>query len=207
MYPLRDRSIISTMTRVPVNRFVRLTRRLFAAPHPPAAPERLLYHAVVAQARRPEFHACAGVPDNLDGRFELLAVHAFLVLHRLKELGPEGRTLAQRLFDIMFADLDESLRELGVGDMGIGRRIKFMAKGFYGRIGAYDRALAAQGGELAKALARNLYGTLESPPEALAAMAEYMHQAVRRLAIRTHAELAAGNPDFPEPPGSAGSEG
>ncbi|MEE8145852.1 MAG: ubiquinol-cytochrome C chaperone family protein, partial [Kiloniellales bacterium] len=98
---------------------------------------RLLYDCIVGQARRPEFFRECGLPDTLDGRFDVLVLHVFLVMHRLKQ--DRGRTadLSQALFDILFQDMDESLRELGAGDMGIGRRIKAMAEGFYGRVAAY----------------------------------------------------------------------
>jgi cytochrome b pre-mRNA-processing protein 3 len=95
-----------------------------------------LYHAIVAQARAPVFFAGFGVPDTFDGRFELIALHGYLVLNRLKAEGPRMAELAQELFDVMFADFDRGLREMGVGDLGVGRQVKTMAQAFYGRIGA-----------------------------------------------------------------------
>src|SRR5436309_3467908 len=90
------------------------------------------YGGVVAQARRPEFFALCGVPDTLDGRFELICLHAFLYLHRLKpESAPAGE-FGQMFFDAMFADFDRSLRELGTGDLSVGREVKKMAQSFYG---------------------------------------------------------------------------
>ncbi|MGB1548449.1 MAG: ubiquinol-cytochrome C chaperone family protein, partial [Alphaproteobacteria bacterium] len=93
---------------------------------------RTLYTQIVAQARRKEFYTAGGVPDTLDGRFEMLALHAFLVLYRLKRL--DADELAQALFDMMFADMDENLREIGVGDLSVDKRVKRMVSAFYGRV-------------------------------------------------------------------------
>ncbi|MGH7248056.1 MAG: ubiquinol-cytochrome C chaperone family protein, partial [Pseudomonadota bacterium] len=99
-----------------------------------------LYGAIVAAARNPAFYADRGVPDTLDGRFELIALHAFLAIRRLKQ-SADSAAYAQALFDTMFADLDRNLREMGVGDLSVGRQVKTMAKAFYGRVVAYERGL------------------------------------------------------------------
>ena len=101
-----------------------------------------LYATVVAQARQPHFYAAWDVPDTAEGRFEMIALHAFLLLRRLKAERQRTATLAQDFFDLMFADLDRNLREMGIGDTGIGKRVKAMAQSFYGRIAAYDAGLA-----------------------------------------------------------------
>jgi cytochrome b pre-mRNA-processing protein 3 len=147
---------------------------------------RLLYAQLVDQARAPAFYAAYGVPDSLDGRYEMLALHAFVALRRLKH--DEGRTgaLAQAVFDAMFADMDRSLREIGVSDLSVGKRVKEMARGLYGRIAAYEGGLAdgvtPAGDALVGALARNVYGTVAPPPAAvLEALARYVRQALERL--------------------------
>jgi cytochrome b pre-mRNA-processing protein 3 len=89
-----------------------------------------LYQSIVDQARNPVFFTYFGVPDTFDGRFELVALHGFLVFNRLKAEGDKAADLAQELFDVMFTDFDRSLREMGVGDLGVGRHIKTMAQGF-----------------------------------------------------------------------------
>jgi cytochrome b pre-mRNA-processing protein 3 len=132
-----------------------------------------LYAKAVAQARRETFYAAGAVPDTIDGRFDLLALHMFLLLHRLGAEGAATRRLAQSLFDLMFADMDQSLREMGVSDMGVGKRVKEMAKALYGRIDAYEPVLENDAG-LRAALARNLYRGAEVPPASLAAMARYV---------------------------------
>ena len=83
-----------------------------------------LYGVIMGQSRRPEFYLNVGVPDSLDGRFDLLAVHVFLVMRRLKQDGGEqGSRLSQYLYDVMFADMDRMWREQGVGDIGVGHRV------------------------------------------------------------------------------------
>jgi len=83
-----------------------------------------LYFRAVEAARTPWFYAELGVPDTLDGRFDMVGLHAFLVIRRVQGLRPPGPALAQAVFDAMFSDMDMTLRELGVGDLGVGRRIK-----------------------------------------------------------------------------------
>src|SRR5689334_15586398 len=135
---------------------------------------RLAYQRVVEQARRPGFFTAIRVPDTLDGRFELICLHAFLYLHRLKHERPPAAPLGQAFFDVMFADFDRSLREMGTGDLSVGREVKRMAEAFYGRIAAYEAGLAGGDEVLLAALARNLFGTAPPPADCLAAMARYV---------------------------------
>lgn len=140
-----------------------------------------LYAKAVAQARQPVFYSDAAVPDSVDGRFDLLVLHMFLLLHRLGAEGATMRGLAQALFDLMFDDMDRSLREMGVSDMSVGKRVKEMARAFYGRIDAYEPALS----DLAKleiALQRNLYRGADVPGETLTAMAKYVQSQASALA-------------------------
>lgn len=122
----------------------------------------IIYQRTMEQSRNDLFFKDYGVPDTMDGRFDLLTLHLFLVLERMEREGRAG--LAQALFDTLFRDMDQSLRQVGVGDLGIPHHIKRMMKGFKGRCVAYRRAMAAQGDdELVSALMRNLYGTVENP--------------------------------------------
>jgi cytochrome b pre-mRNA-processing protein 3 len=155
-----------------------------------------LYLQIVARARDPAFFLSREVPDTLDGRFELIALHAFLVLNRLKADHAQSGDLAQALFDTMFADLDRGLREMGASDIGVGRRVKDMAKGFYGRIVAYERGLAGDDGVLGAALRRNLYGTVEPTPEAVAAMARYVRGEAASLARQAAEKFLSGEIKF-----------
>ena len=115
-----------------------------------------LYGDVVRQARRPEFFTNCGVPDTAQGRFAMIALHAFLVLHRLKRDRGSGVALAQGVFDAMFTDMDRNLREMGTGDLGVGPRVKALAQSFYGRISAYGAGLEGDDDVLSGALKRNL---------------------------------------------------
>lgn len=162
------------------------------------APARSLYESVVAQARRPDFYRDLGVPDTVDGRFELVALHGYLLLRRLRPM-QDGAGLAQALFDVIFADMDASLREMGAGDLGVGKRVKVMAKGFYGRMAAYDAGLAGEA-PLMEALRRNLYGTVEPTPGVLTAMAAYLQDATQGLEKQAESALLAGQASFPNPP-------
>jgi cytochrome b pre-mRNA-processing protein 3 len=161
------------------------------------ATARTAYGRIVARAREPWFYVDWSVPDTLDGRFELLALHAFLVLNRLKP-ETEAKNFAQDLFDTMFTDLDRGVRELGVADVGVGKRVKAMARGFFGRIAAYDKGLGDET-ELEAALRRNLFGTIASPgptPEQVARAARYLRHQAAVLADVPVAMLLAGEVPF-----------
>ncbi|MEJ0067455.1 MAG: ubiquinol-cytochrome C chaperone family protein [Pseudomonadota bacterium] len=106
----------------------------------------VLYAQLIEQARTPAFYGALGVPDSLDGRYEMIALHAFIALRRLRRDGGATETFAQALFDAMFADMDRSLREIGVSDLSVGKRVKEMARGLYGRIAAYEAGIAAAAG-------------------------------------------------------------
>jgi cytochrome b pre-mRNA-processing protein 3 len=163
----------------------------------------LAYGRVVEHARQPGFFIECGVPDTLDGRFELICLHAFLYLHRLKREQPQAAPLGQRFFDTMFADFDRSLREMGTGDLSVGREIKRMAEAFYGRVAAYEQGLAGDDSVLQPALARNLFGTAPPDPALLTAMAGYVRREAARLNRQDAAELLAGRLSFGGPPGAA----
>ena len=127
-----------------------------------------LYTAIIEQSRQPVFYTQAAVPDSLDGRFDLIVLHAFLVMRRLNRIPADqmtaARALSQALFDLMFDDMDQNLRELGAGDMSVGKKVKHMARAFYGRVAAYEDGLNGDDGVLGSALLRNLYGTVDAEP-------------------------------------------
>ena len=165
-----------------------------------------LYRAVVAQARQPAFYRDWGVPDTPIGRFEMIAVHAFLLLHRLKADGATTIALAQEVFDIMFADMDQNLRETGIGDLRVGKRVKRLAQDFYGRVAAYEGGLAsADPAVLADALRRNLYGGAAVEPTHPVAIADYVRRQADALAAQPVARLRAGRVEFGPPPDRARS--
>lgn len=168
--------------------------------HNPAAVA--LYRCIVEQARQPDFYTRHGVPDSLDGRFDMIVLHTFLVMRRLRTIAsPEASQLSQDLFDLLFADMDNNLREIGVGDLGVGKRVKKMAQAFYGRVEAYEAGLlATDDAILTDALTRNLYGTTQPALPNQLAMAAYMRAAETQLAGQADAKILAGNVDFPTAP-------
>lgn len=156
---------------------------LFAKPHQRARRAAEHYATLVAQSRRPAFYESLGVADTLDGRFDLIVLHASVYLKRLRAAGSEGRDLAQAVFDCMFDNLDQSLRELGVGDVTLPKKIRAMVSAFYGRAAAYDAALADEReGALADALVRNIYAGQAPSAETIERLSKYLREAVRSLA-------------------------
>jgi cytochrome b pre-mRNA-processing protein 3 len=154
-----------------------------------------LYTAIVVQARRTEFYQDCAVADSVDGRFDLLTLHAYLVLRRL---GRDAAELGQALFDLMFADLDQNLREMGVTDMGMAPKVKKMVKAFYGRVAAYDASLE-DGAALADALRRNLYRGNDPGAAVLAAMVRYVQTQADTLAAQSLDDLKEGRVRFGDP--------
>lgn len=158
-----------------------------------------LYDTIVAQSRLPVFYSAAGVPDTVDGRFDMIVLHAALVTRRLRGAGGPGRVLAQALFDLMFADMDRSLRLMGVGDLRVGPRVKTMVKAFYGRAAAYDMALDQPGDPriATDALRRNLFGTVQPDERQVAVMADYVGATFAALGEQSDEALLAGRVSFP----------
>ncbi len=128
-----------------------------------------LYTNVVEMSRNPLFYSKFYVKDNVDGRFDALALCVSLVMRRLKMLGDEGSVLSQQLFDTMFADMDLTLREMGAGDIGVAKRVRVMSEAFAGRLNAYATSLDRDDSDaLAAALERNLLrGTGKADAELL----------------------------------------
>jgi cytochrome b pre-mRNA-processing protein 3 len=156
-----------------------------------------LYATLTAQARRPDFYVTCGVPDSIDGRFEMVALHAFLLFRRLKGHGDKAGAVAQSVYDVMFSDFDASVREMGAQDLGVGRRIKFMTEAMNGRFQAYEAGLAQGQNELELSLKRNLYGTTEPVDECLKRMAGYLKRADAELAALPIDQLMRGVLHFP----------
>lgn len=158
-------------------------------------PERRLYEAIVAAARREVPYAVWGVADTVDGRFDMIVLHMFLVLDRLKG---EETPFRQKLVDEFFADMDRSLREMGVGDISVGKKVRKMAEVFYGRLRAYDGALAKGPEAQINAFARNVF---PDGPNAGAAekLAGYAAAARENLAAQSSGQIIMGDVQFPEP--------
>lgn len=165
--------------------------------NPFAGPAEQLYLKIVAQSRHPDFYLKMGTPDTVDGRFEMIAVHAFIVMRRLKAGDRDASELSQMLFNVMFDDMDRNLREMGVGDLRVGKRVKAMAKVFYGRIVAYEEALAGAGESLEQALIRNHYGTLDSiDTHFVERMADYIRASCEMMDRQQPQDLLDGEVHF-----------
>ena len=158
-----------------------------------------LYGAAVAAARQPGFFEALGVPDTLDGRFDLVSLHTGLLVCRIsRDADPRAKGLAQAVFDAMFADMDVTLREMGVGDLSVGKRVKRMWEAFHGRAQAYDAALrAGDMAGLAEALSRNVWRGA-APAGAAERLAAIAAAADAALAAQPFDGLAAGEARFPE---------
>lgn len=177
-------------------------KRLFGR-DPLVEPTRALYGSIVAQSREPVFYERFGVPDSVDGRFDLIVLHVFLLMNRLKKEPERSAELSQALFDLLFLDMDQSLREMGVGDVGVGKRIKAMVQAFYGRLSAYDSGLEEDDEALKAALKRNLFGTVEVGSAQLAALCRYVRAVVSGLASQDMEKLLRGEVNFGSLPGES----
>jgi cytochrome b pre-mRNA-processing protein 3 len=157
-----------------------------------------LYGTIVAQARSSAFYAAYGVPDTIQGRFDLIVLHLVLLLDRLAREDDAGRGLGQGLFDMFCRDLDDNLREMGVGDLAVSKQMRRFGEAFYGRQAVYIAALAAADErELEKALARNIFqGATHTEA---ARLARYARAAVKDLNAQEASTLMHGKLVFSKP--------
>ncbi len=155
-----------------------------------------LYTAAVQAARDPYIFETLRVPDTLDGRFDVIGLYVFLVVHRLHAESKVGKDLAQAIFDAMFSDMDINLREIGVSDMRIGKRVRAMWEAFNGRSAAYAAAVdAGDMAALTEAVARNVWRG-EAPEDAAGALAALVLDQAAHLRTQPLSALAAGKVDF-----------
>jgi len=165
--------------------------RLFR-PRPARAAGRALYARVVDQARRPEFYAVLGAPDTVEGRFELYSLHVLLLVERLRGQGDQAGEVSQSLFDAYISALDHALRELGVGDLSVGRKMRKLGEAFYGRGKSFDAAIAVlpDRAALEALLARTVYAEADGAPAA--GLADYVLRQRQALAAQPLETIVAG---------------
>lgn len=159
-----------------------------------------LYASAASQARQPGFYTAIGAPDTVEGRFEMFSLHVALLLLRLKGQGKPAAEVAQQLFETYVRSLDDALREMGVGDVMVGKRMRKLGEAFYGRMRAYELALAQRPDltELQALVARTV---LEAAPEGRAdALAAYASEATDTLAAIVLDDLIAGRAAWPKAP-------
>lgn len=154
-----------------------------------------LHGEIVAASRNPILFTDYEIDDTFEGRFEALTLHAVLVLRRLNSMPPPAPEIGQDLADIMFYHFDHALRELGVGDMSVPKKMKSLAEAFLGRSSAYETALRAGRAELIAALSRNIYAG-EGPSERLACYVEALDAALADLPLEV---FTRGSLPFPDP--------
>jgi cytochrome b pre-mRNA-processing protein 3 len=155
-----------------------------------------IYGMIVTQAREAMFYRDLGVPDTVNGRFDLLLLHFWLLLRRLRST-KDGTELAQALFDRFCEDMDDNLREMGVGDQTVPKRMRAFGEAFYGRTMAYDQAMDEGGEALAAAICRNILNGAGS--EQARRLAAYARAAEAELAKAGEADLLSGSFQFPNP--------
>ncbi len=163
-----------------------------------------LYVSIVSQSRLPILYVDFQVADTMDGRFDMVALHAALVLRRLRAEADQTDQLAQAVFDLMFADMDQNLRELSIGDTGVSKRIQKMVSGFYGRMKAYDLAIdltdkSQQRVDLKKVIIRNIYRQTIMSDNSVDAMASYILNQEKNLQKQTIDNLLDGRVVFLAP--------
>jgi cytochrome b pre-mRNA-processing protein 3 len=164
-----------------------------------------IYHELVNQARIALFYRDLGVPDTPEGRFEMVGLHVALVVRRLKHEGQPGRALGQELFDVMFADIDEGLRRIAIGDLAVGKQVRRLAGNFYARLKALDEVFATgPDGALRAMLRTNVYhGGVPPSERQLDGLVRYLIDADAALRAQPGASLLAGRLAFvpPQAPG------
>nr|WP_321483323.1 ubiquinol-cytochrome C chaperone family protein [uncultured Cohaesibacter sp.] len=157
-----------------------------------------LYRQIVAAARQPEFYLSYAVEDSVTGRFEMIVLHAYVFFYRMKSETAKDRELSQAVFGRFFQDMDDSLREQGVGDLSVPKKIKKMAQSFYGHVEAYDQAREQGGEALAIALSRNIYGEENTVCPEAAGLARYILLCEEKLKLQTVEDFSKGELHFPE---------
>jgi cytochrome b pre-mRNA-processing protein 3 len=157
-----------------------------------------LYGAIVAQAREPVFYRDLGVPDTVEGRFDLLVLHMHLVNERLAATGEAGAMLGQELLDRFFEDMDASLREIGIGDMTVPKKMRSLAEAYLGRSASYGPAIAkGDNAALGAAIARNILG--QEDAAGAGALAAYAIETSKSLNRQPPEQLLDGRVDFSDP--------
>jgi len=152
------------------------------------------YAEITRGARSPVFYEDMGVPDTVMGRFEMIAIHLILYLRRTGTAGPAAKGIAQDIVDAFFEDVDHSIRELGIGDMGVPKRMKKLARMFYGRAQSYGQALdAGDRDALVEALRRNIHPDNVETAPSMQALAAWMSATAKELEDVPEDRLAAGS--------------
>lgn len=157
-----------------------------------------LHHSILNQSLRPDFYREGGVRDNFSGRFEMTSLHATLVFRRLRDMGAPGKALAQECFDALFSGFDEALRDIGTGDLSVGKKIRKMGEAFYGRAKAYDEALDSA--DPASAMAVALQRNIGVDDVYASKFANYVRAVEDTLHRHSDEQMLSGELNWPKPP-------
>jgi cytochrome b pre-mRNA-processing protein 3 len=155
-----------------------------------------LYGSIVTQARVPAFYLAGGVPDTMEGRFGVVGLHMFAVLERIRQEGAVGQALARALLEAFMTDMDDNMREIGVGDTVVPRRVKKAAAALQEHLAAY-RAARTAGDAAALSAALTRYVLLDGSSGTAIALATYLDRTEQHLATQSWAVIAAGRITFP----------
>jgi len=155
-----------------------------------------IYGAIVTQARQPDFYAKLGIPDTPAGRYEVVVLHLFLILERLGTPASPAEELPRALIEAFVSDMDDSVRELGTGDVAVGRKVRRAAAGLYERSRDYRMALAGDPQQLGRVLSRHVFGR-EGVDWQSRALAAYVRTAAASLADQAEAQVLAGQIAYP----------
>ncbi len=156
-----------------------------------------LYGAIVAQERLPVLYQGLGAPDTLEGRFVILSLHLFAVLHRLKGGGSQAAETAQALADLFTSDMETVLREVGVGDLSIPKKVRKLIASGAALLQSYEDAYARGGGRLQETIAESLPGNEDAARAASARLTPYLEDVLRDLETQSVRDLCAGQLRFP----------
>ena len=175
-----------------------MLNRLFR-PSPSREIGRALYASVVEQSRAPALYERLAAPDTVEGRFEIYTLHVVLLLDRLGEPAPGAKEVSQALFDTYVKALDHALRELGVGDLSVGKKMRKLGEAFFGRVKSYHGAFAAlpEQGLLRDLLTRTVYAGVEAAP--VQALADYVVAQRANLARQPPGSLLEARVDWSAP--------
>jgi cytochrome b pre-mRNA-processing protein 3 len=150
-----------------------------------------LYGAIVTGARQPAFYSGCGVEDTPEGRYEMIALHLYLVIERLKGAGPQADRIAQRVMEAFVTDMDDSMREMGVGDLSVGKKVKRSAAGLYERFSAYRAAQAKSGEALEEQIGIFVPGGVKA-----ASIARYVVTSTEELKSTSLEDVLSGHVRF-----------
>ena len=158
-----------------------------------------LYLTAVDQSRTPALYTDYGVPDTVDGRFDMIIVHIMLLIRRLRGGGEGAEAISQNVLNLMFADMDRNFREMGIADISIGKHVKRTAKAFYGRAEVLEKGLDAGRPALLDAVQETIYPAIKETDQGASELTDYIVAVDTHLRTQSVDEILTGNVSYPSP--------